>query len=114
MQSLQAEYDKVQDDVELYKKTNKSLENDLIKCTLELNQCRETCATQKEEIDQLQSNSAQQQSQIDSILESNKALEGKIIVLQTENKNEKKKSSNFQVCESERNEIKNELAQKND
>lgn len=112
--SLQAEYDKVQDDVELYKKTNKSLENDLIKCTLELNQCRETCATQKEEIDQLQSNSAQQQSQIDSILESNKALEGKIIVLQTENKNEKKKSSNFQVCESERNEIKNELAQKND
>lgn len=62
----------------------------------------------------MQSNSLQQQSQINNLHDANKELESRIIVLQAECKSAKKINTNFQVCESQRNEAKEELSQKND
>lgn len=86
----------------------------MLKCSQELSHCRDTCANQEEVISQLRRDALQQQSEINGLLDSNRELESRIIVLQTECQNEKKKTSDFQVCESERNEIKCELTQKND
>ena len=114
LKSLQTEYDKIQDEVELCKKSNKVLESDILKCSQEFSQSRETCANQKEEIDQLRNNCSQLQAQINTITNSNKELESRIIVLQSECKNEKKKNNDFQECENERNQVKQELALKNE
>lgn len=104
-QNLQAEYDKQQDDIDEGKRRNKSLEQDLLKCGQELSNCKNQIAEQIEELSRVRIESQQKDARIETLQASKQDLEGKIIVLQQESKDDKKLAldeQNLQIEEYEK------------
>ncbi|KAI2802753.1 hypothetical protein RDWZM_001042 [Blomia tropicalis] len=111
-QNLQTEYDRIQDQNEIYIKTNKNLENDLIKYGQELSNVREKCVNNQETINQMQMHNDQQKIQIEQLIATNKELEGKVIVLQSDLKLENKKNSDLLESVRELNSIRDDYKHK--
>lgn len=84
-----------------------------MKCSDELSKYRQTCESQKDELQTVRNQLSQQKSLIGDYQNEIKNLESKIIVLESEYKCEKKKNNDFQQCELENSGIKEELFSKN-
>lgn len=102
----------MQDQIDVLTKTNKNLANDLLKCTDELVQTKQFCDQQREEIVNLNDTIQKQINLKEELTKSTKNLEGKIIVLEDELKNEKNKCSNLKNIEQEKKALEEELKHK--